>query len=74
MAKLGPDPVIGGNQQWINIARRLQVEEAAKAAQFGIGAGPRGRLGQRRDGLDQRIARGDRHARLFVGQPHIDRP
>ena len=57
--QFGPDPVIGGDQQRIVIARGLQIEEAAEAADFGIGAGARGRLGEWRNGLHQRIACGD---------------
>ena len=60
--QLGADAVIGGDQQRIAIARRLEVEEAAEAAQRGVGARPRGRFGERRDRLDQRIAGGDRNA------------
>ena len=65
--ELGADAVIGGDQQRIAIARRLEIEEAAEAAERGVRARPRGRLGQRRDRLDQRIAGGDRHARLGIG-------
>ena len=66
--QLGADAVIGGDQQGIAIARRLQVEKAAESAQLGIGPGARGRFGQRPDRLDQRIAGGNRNARVGVGQ------
>ena len=36
--ELGADAVIGGDQQRIAIARRLEVEEAAEAAQRGVRA------------------------------------
>ncbi len=64
--ELGSDAVIGRDQQRIAIAGRLEVEEAAEAAERGVGARPRGRPGQRRDRPDQRIAGGDRDARLGV--------
>ena len=66
--ELGPDAVIGRDQQRVLIARGLQVEEAAESAKLGIGAGPRGRFGERRNGLHQRIAGGDRHAGIGIGQ------
>ena len=42
--ELGADAVIGGDQQRIGIARRLEVEKAAEPAQRDVGAGPRGRF------------------------------
>ena len=66
--ELGADAVIGGDQQRIVIARRLQVEEAAEPAEFGIGAGARGRAGEGGDGFDQRVAGGDRDAGIGVSE------
>ena len=66
--ELGADAVVGGDQQRVVIARRLQVEEAAEAAELGVGARPRGRLGERGDRLHQRIAGGDRDAGVGVGE------
>ena len=37
--ELGADAVVGGDEQRVVIARGLEVEEAAEAAQFGVGAG-----------------------------------
>ena len=42
--ELGADAVVGRDQQRIVEARRLEIEEAAEAAQLGIGAGARGSL------------------------------
>ena len=58
--------IIGRDQQWISKARRLEVEKAAKAAQFGICTGTAGGLGQGSDGAHQRIAGGDVNASLGV--------
>ena len=41
--QLGADAVIGGDQQRIAIARRLEVEKAAESAELGVRARPRGR-------------------------------
>ena len=65
---LVPTPSLAATSSGSSIARRLQVEKAAESAQLGIGAGPRGRFGQRRDGLYQRIAGGDRNAGVGIGQ------
>jgi hypothetical protein len=40
--ELGADAVIGGDQQGVAVARRLEVEEAAEAAQRRVRAGPCG--------------------------------
>ena len=53
--ELGADSVIGGDEQRVVISRGLQVEEAAEAAEFGIGAWPRGRAGKRANGLHKGI-------------------
>ena len=66
--ELGPDAVIGGDQQGIGVARRLEVEEAAESAELGVGAGPCGRAGERADRLHQRISGVDRHAGIGISQ------
>ena len=66
--ELGADAVVGGDQQRIGVARRLQVEEAAEAAELRIRARPSRRSGKRADRLDQRIAGVDRHAGVGIGQ------
>ena len=37
---LGADAVVGRDQDRVDEARRLEVEQAAEAADLGIGAGP----------------------------------
>ena len=54
--ELGSNPVIGGNQQGILVARRLKIEQAAKASELGVRSGPGGRTGQWPDRLDQGIS------------------
>jgi hypothetical protein len=66
--ELGADAVIGGDEQGVVIARRLQIEEAAEAAKLGIGAGARGRSCKRADCLDQRIAGGNRDAGIGISE------
>ena len=66
--QLGADAVVGGDQQGVAEARRLEVEEAAETAQAGIRAAARGRAGQGLDGLDQGVAGIDVDARILVGQ------
>ena len=65
--ELGAYTIIGGDQQRIIISGRLGIEEPPKAPQFTGRAGARGRLCQRGDGFDQRIARGNRNAGIGVG-------
>ena len=40
--ELGADAVVGGDQDRVAEAGRLEVEQPAEAAELGIGAGPRG--------------------------------
>jgi len=65
--QLGADAIIGGDQHRVLEPCRLEVEEAAEAAQFRVGAGPAGRFRQRRDGPDERVARVDVDPGLGVG-------
>ena len=64
--ELGADPVIGGDEQRVRVARRFQVEKSAKSAEFSIRAGSSGRFRQRRDGAHQRIACGNIDTRLSI--------
>ena len=65
--ELGADAVGRGHQHRILEPGRLEVEQAAEAAQIGVGAGPaRGACG-RRDARDQGFARVDIHACVFIG-------
>ena len=54
--ELGADTVGGGDQDRVLEAGRLQIEQRAEAAEAGLGAGPRRRLGERLDRLDQGVA------------------
>ena len=65
--ELGADAVVGGDQDRVLVAGRLEVEEAAEAAEVGAGPRPARRLHQRLDGLDQRIAGIDVDAGITVG-------
>src|SRR5205085_5572677 len=44
--ELGPDPVVGRDQQRIAVAGRLEVEKTAKTAQLGVRARPGSRARQ----------------------------
>ena len=66
--ELGADAVGGRDQDRIAEARRLEVEEAAEAADLGVGPRPPSRAHERLDGLDQRIASIDIDARLGVSE------
>ena len=67
--ELGADAVIGGDQHRIDEAGGLEVEQAAEAADLGVGARPAGRADGRLDGLDQGVAGIDVDARVLVGEP-----
>jgi hypothetical protein len=64
--ELGADAVGGGDQDRIRVARRLEVEQRAEAAQPRRRPGARGRLGERLDRLDQGIAGIDVDAGIAV--------
>jgi hypothetical protein len=66
--QLGADPVGGGDQQGILVARGARIDERAEAAQGRVGARPRGGARQRRDGLDQGVAGVDVDSGIFVGR------
>ena len=65
---LGADAVGGGDQDRILEAGRLEVEQAAEAADFGIGAGARGGAHHRLDQVDQTVAGVDIDARIRVSE------
>ncbi len=67
--QLGADPVGRGHEQGIAIARALQVEHPAEAADLGIGAGARGRFHQRLDQIDEPVAGIDIDAGVAVAEP-----
>jgi len=67
--QLGADTIGRGDQHGVPEARGFQVEQTAKAADFGIGAGTRGSANHRLDELDQAIARVDINARIGVSEP-----
>ena len=66
--ELGADAVGGGHQHRVLEARRLEVEQAAETADFGIGAGARGGADHRLDEVDQSIAGVDIDARIRVSK------
>jgi hypothetical protein len=65
---LGPDAVIGATRIGSRNPRRLEVEQAAEAADLGVGARPPGRAHQRPDRLDHGVAGVDVDAGLRVGE------
>ena len=65
---LGADAVIGGDQDGIDEAGRFQIEQAAKPADFRIGARAARRANERLDPLDHGIARVDVDAGFGIGQ------
>jgi hypothetical protein len=64
--ELGPDPVGGGDQDRVLVARGLEVEQRAEAAEAGIAAGAGGCLGERLDRFDERRPGFDIDAGLAV--------
>ena len=65
--ELGADAVVGGDQNGVFEAGGLQIEQAAKAAEVGIGARPAGGPHQRLDGFDEAVAGIDVDAGIAVG-------
>ena len=72
--ELGADAVVGGDQDRVLEAGRLQIEQPAETAEVGIGAGPARRSRQRLDRFDQRVAGIDIDAGLAIGQRSIGAP
>ncbi len=66
---LGADAIGGGHQDRILEARRLEVEQAAEAADLSIGAGARGGAHHRLDHVDQAVAGIDVDPGIGVGEP-----
>ena len=66
--QLGADAVIGGNQDRILETGRLQVEQAAEAADLAIGARTARRAHMRLDLFHQKISGVDIHTCIAVGQ------
>src|SRR5262245_29559356 len=66
---LGPDAVGGGHQDRILEACGLQVEQPAKTAYLGIGAGAGGGADHRLDEVDQPVASIDIDPRVRVSEP-----
>ena len=67
--EFGADAVGGGHQQGIAEIRALEIEHAAEAADFAVGARPRGRARERLDQIDQPIAGIDIDPGVAVAQP-----
>ena len=66
--ELGPDTVGRRHQHGIGKTRRLEVEQAAEAADLGIGARPGGGAHQRLDQIDHAVAGIDVDAGLGIGE------
>jgi hypothetical protein len=66
--ELGPDAVIGGDQQRVAVAGCLEIEEAAEAAKLGACARAGGGFGKRADRLDQRVAGVDLNACVGISK------
>jgi hypothetical protein len=66
---LGPDAIGGGDQHRVLEARRLEVEQAAEAADLGIRAGTRGRAHHGLDQIDQTVSGIDIDARICISEP-----
>ena len=64
---LGAHAIIARHQQRVFVACRARVKKAAKPAQIRLCAGPTRRLGERANGLHQRVAGSDRDAGMFIG-------
>jgi hypothetical protein len=64
----GADPIIGGDQERITKARRLEIENAAEAADFGVGTTPPCGAHNRLDFSNHRIARIDIDAGTGIGE------
>jgi hypothetical protein len=73
---LGADPIIGGDEYRIGKTRRLEIENSAEAADFGIRAGPLRGARERLDLFDHGIAGIDIDAGTGIGDArfifHID--
>ncbi len=65
---LGADAVGGGHQDRVLEACRLQVEQAAEAADFGVGPRPRRGANHGLDQVDQPVAGVDVDARIGIGE------
>src|SRR6202035_1896634 len=66
--ELGADPVGGRDQNRIGEPRGLEVEQATKAADLGVGSRAGGGAHQRLDHVDQAIAGVDVDARIRVSE------
>ena len=66
--QLGADAVIGGDENRIGKACRLEVEQPAEAADLAVGAGTARRAHCRLDLLDQEVSGIDVDARIAIGQ------
>ena len=66
---LGADAVGRRHQNRVLETRRLEVEQAAESADFGVRARPGGGADHRLDEVDQAVARIDIDARIRVSEP-----
>jgi hypothetical protein len=63
----GADAVVAGDQNRVAVSGRFEIEQSAESAQRGVGTGARCRLGQRFNGLDQRVSGVNIDPGVFVG-------
>ena len=69
--QFGADTVGGRDQQRVGEAGGLQIEYATKTTDAAVGARPRGRAGQRFDGIDETLSGIDIDTRVAIGQRAI---
>jgi hypothetical protein len=65
--QLRPDPICTAHEDGVFVSRRLQVEDPAESANFGVGAWSLGGAHEGLDGFDQGVASVDGNAGLGVG-------
>ena len=68
---LGAHAIIGGDQDRVGETGRLQIEQTAKAADFGVGAGAARGAHQWLDAVDHLVACVDIDASLSIGEPGL---
>ena len=65
---LGADAVVGGDQNGVGEAGRLEIEKAAEAAELGVRPRTAGGARQRLDKVDEAVARVDVDAGVGIGE------
>jgi hypothetical protein len=65
--ELGPDPIGGGDKDWVAVFLTLKIEETAETTDPSQETRTRGLQGNGLNSTDQAISSGDIHAGFFVG-------